>query len=236
MDNPNIAVKKSFMPNNLSQTEENYLKTIYQLTEDESETNHITTNQIASDQDTSAASVTDMLKRLAEKSLINYEKYKGVELTEDGDQIAKALIRKHRLWEYFLVEKLAFEWDEVHEIAEELEHIKSDALTDRLDNFLGRPKYDPHGDPIPDEKGDYAYRTDSLLHDFNPGQEGIIVGVKNSDARFLQLLDASNLSLGTKINVLERFEFDQSLSIQINDETLRNVSQEVSRNLYVQPL
>ncbi len=224
------------MRNNLSQTEENYLKTIYQLTEKKPESNHITTNQIASDQDTSAASVTDMLKRLAEKSLINYEKYKGVELTDEGDQIAKALIRKHRLWEYFLVEKLTFEWDEVHEIAEELEHIKSDALTDRLDNFLGYPKYDPHGDPIPDKKGHYAFRTDSLLKDFSPGQEGVIVGVKNSDARFLQLLDASNLSLGTKINVVDRFAFDQSLSIQINDQTVTNVSQEVSRNLYVKAL
>jgi len=223
------------MRNDLSQTEENYLKTIYKLTENE--TTYVSTNQIANSQETTAASVTDMLKRLADKALINYEKYKGVQLTQEGNEVAKTLIRKHRLWEYFLVEKLAFEWDEVHEMAEEMEHIKSVALTDRLDAFLGYPKYDPHGDPIPDKKGHYTLRSDFLLKDFSPGQEGIIVGVKNSDAKFLQLLDASNLNLGVKVKITERFEFDQSLSLKINDrENPLNVSHDVSRNLYIKPL
>ena len=222
------------MREDLSQTEENYLKTIYQLADEEAV--YVTTNQIAGHQETTAASVTDMLKRLAEKNLIIYEKYKGVRLTKEGDQAAKALIRKHRLWEYFLVEKLEFEWDEVHAIAEQLEHIKSTALTDRLDAFLGYPKYDPHGDPIPDKKGHYAYRSDFLLRDFKPGQEGIIVGVKNSEAKFLQLLDSANLSLGVKIKVVNFFEFDNSLNLKVNDKETTNVSYEVSSNLFVKPL
>ncbi len=222
------------MKNDLSQTEENYLKTIYQL--QEGEESFVSTNEIAHHQDTSAASVTDMVKRLAEKGLIYYEKYKGVKLTKEGDQKAKALIRKHRLWEYFLVEKLEFEWDEVHVIAEELEHIKSPILTDRLDAFLGFPKYDPHGDPIPDKEGHYTYRTDFLLKDFGPGQEGVIVGVKNSEAKFLQLLDASDLKLGAKVKVVDRFDFDHSLSLQVNGKNETRVSHEVGQNLYVKPL
>jgi DtxR family Mn-dependent transcriptional regulator len=222
------------MREDLSQTEENYLKTVYQLPSEGSP--YVSTNQIAHQHATSAASVTDMLKRLAEKNLLIYEKYKGVKLTEEGDKTAKALIRKHRLWEYFLVEKLAFGWEEVHSIAEQLEHIKSTALTDRLDAFLGYPKYDPHGDPIPDKEGRYAYRSDSLLQDFQPGQEGVVVGVRNSDAKFLQLLESTGLTLGTPIKVHEVFEFDQSLSLELNDTQTINVSAEVSRNLYVKPL
>lgn len=218
----------------LSQTEENYLKTIYQLTE--KDTAYVSTNQIATQQDTSAASVTDMLKRLADKSFIDYEKYKGVKLTQEGDQIAKTLVRKHRLWEYFLVEKLQFAWDEVHEIAEQLEHIQSQELTNRLDTFLGHPKYDPHGDPIPDKQGHFAYRSDSLLKDFKVDQEGIVVGVKNSNAKLLKLLEASQIRLGAKVKVLEYFEFDDSFSIQVDGEHTSNISFEVSQNLYVKPL
>lgn len=222
------------MREDLSQTEENYLKTIYQLPDDGNP--YVTTNQIAGRHATSAASVTDMIKRLAEKNLIDYEKYKGVRLTPEGDRVAKALIRKHRLWEYFLVEKLSFEWDEVHTIAEQLEHIKSTALTDRLDGFLGHPRYDPHGDPIPDKEGRYAHRSDFVLQDFQPEQEGIVVGVKNSDTKFLQLLESTDLVLGAKVRVLKFFEFDHSLSLLVNDETETHISYEVSCNLYVKPL
>lgn len=222
------------MREDLSQTEENYLKTIYQLPTDGSP--YVSTNQIAHQHATSAASVTDMLKRLADKHLLHYEKYKGVKLTEEGDKTAKALIRKHRLWEYFLVEKLAFGWEEVHNIAEQLEHIKSTALTDRLDAFLGYPKYDPHGDPIPDKAGRYAHRSDSLLKDFQQGQQGIVVGVKNSDAKFLQLLESTGLTLGTPVKVLQVFEFDHSLSLEVNEANTTHVSAEVGRNLYVKPL
>ncbi len=222
------------MREDLSQTEENYLKMVYQLPSEGSP--YVSTNQIAHQHATSAASVTDMLKRLAEKNLLIYEKYKGVKLTDEGDKTAKALIRKHRLWEYFLVEKLAFGWEEVHAIAEQLEHIKSTAMTDRLDAFLGHPKYDPHGDPIPDKEGRYAYRSDSLLQDFQPGQEGVVVGVRNSDAKFLQLLESTGLTLGTHIKIHEVFEFDQSLSLELGETQTINVSAIVSRNLYVKPL
>jgi DtxR family Mn-dependent transcriptional regulator len=222
------------MREDLSQTEENYLKTVYQLPSEGSP--YVSTNQIAHQHATSAASVTDMLKRLAEKDLLIYEKYKGVKLTDEGDKTAKALIRKHRLWEYFLVEKLAFGWEEVHSIAEQLEHIKSTALTDRMDAFLGYPKYDPHGDPIPDKEGRYAYRSDSLLQDFQPGQQGVVVGVRNSDAKFLQLLESTGLTLGTPVKIHQIFEFDQSLSLEVNESQTINVSAEVSRNLYVKPL
>jgi DtxR family Mn-dependent transcriptional regulator len=222
------------MREDLSQTEENYLKTIYQLPDEGNP--YVTTNQIAGRHATSAASVTDMIKRLAEKNLIDYEKYKGVRLTPEGDKVAKALIRKHRLWEYFLVEKLSFEWDEVHIIAEQLEHIKSTALTDRLDGFLGHPRYDPHGDPIPDKEGRYAHRSDFVLQDFQPEQEGIVVGVKNSDTKFLQLLESTDLVLGAKVRVLTFFEFDHSLSLLVNDETETHISYEASCNLYVKPL
>ena len=222
------------MREDLSQTEENYLKTIYQLPDDGNP--YVTTNQIAGRHATSAASVTDMIKRLAEKNLIDYEKYKGVRLTPEGDRVAKALIRKHRLWEYFLVEKLSFEWDEVHTIAEQLEHIKSTALTDRLDGFLGHPRYDPHGDPIPDKEGRYAHRSDFVLQDFQPEQEGIVVGVKNSDTKFLQLLESTDLVLGAKVRVLKFFEFDHSLSLLVNDETETHISYDASCNLYVKPL
>src|SRR5580693_6558937 len=131
-------------------TEENYLKAIYHLS---LQSESVSTNQIAASLNTKAASVTDMLKKLADKELINYTKYQGVTLTPQGEKIAVSIIRKHRLWEYFLVEKLNFKWDEVHDVAEELEHISSKELADRLDQFMGYPKYDPHGDPIPDSNG-----------------------------------------------------------------------------------
>ena len=132
-------------------SEENYLKTIYHLTIiSDSE---ISTNAIAEKMETKASSVTDMLKKLAEKDLVDYKKYQGVSLTEKGKLSAKMIVRKHRLWEVFLVEKLDFSWDEVHDIAEQLEHIKSEKLINKLDDFLGNPTEDPHGDPIPDKNG-----------------------------------------------------------------------------------
>src|SRR3984885_5178673 len=140
-------------------TEENYLKAIYHLSH---ESGSVSTNQIAAALNTKAASVTDMLKKLADKALINYEKYQGVTLTSAGQKIALHIIRKHRLWEYFLVEKLNFKWDEVHEMAEEMEHISSVELIDRLDKFMDYPKHDPHGDPIPDSDGKFK------VHDLKP--------------------------------------------------------------------
>ena len=134
-------------------SEENYLKTIYHLTT--SLSTEISTNAIAEMMETKASSVTDMLKKLAEKDLVHYKKYQGVFLTPKGKLAAKMIVRKHRLWEVFLVEKLDFSWDEVHEVAEQLEHIQSKKLIDKLDQFLEYPSIDPHGDPIPNAKGEW---------------------------------------------------------------------------------
>ena len=217
----------------ISHTEENYLKAIFKISEKTGR--NASTNAIAKALDTSAASVTDMLKRLSEKSLINYEKYKGVTLTEKGSEIATSLIRKHRLWEVFLVEKLHFSWDKVHEIAEQLEHIKSQNLVARLDNFLGNPQFDPHGDPIPDAEGNFTFRKQILLSDLQPGESGIIVGVQDHSSQFLQYLNKMGLVLGVTIQIIERYEYDESIQVRIDQEAQPvSLSQKVCQHLFVQ--
>lgn len=197
----------------MTQSEENYLKSLFYL----SDTSKfgISTNSIAEKMDTKASSVTDMIKKLAEKKLVNYQKYKGVTLTKKGLLEAKMIVRKHRLWEFFLVKKLYFSWDEVHEIAEELEHIKSEKLIDRLDEFLGFPTKDPHGDAIPNKDGKILETKKTVLADLEPNFEGICVGVKDSSAVFLQYLNKQKISLGTQIKVIERELFDKSLTIEV---------------------
>src|SRR6187551_1601443 len=175
-------------------SEENYLKSIYHLTIlTDSE---VSTNAIAEMMETKASSVTDMLKKLAEKELVIYKKYQGVSLTEKGRLSAKMIVRKHRLWEVFLVEKLGFSWDEVHDIAEQLEHIKSEKLINKLDDFLGNPTEDPHGDPIPDVNGKIIKVEKLLLSELKANQTGICVGVKDSSAEFLKYLDKNKIALG----------------------------------------
>lgn len=217
----------------ISQTEENYLKAIFKIAEKE-EGRPVNTNAISSEMKTSAASVTDMLNRLSKKELINYEKYRGVSLTELGLRLATHLVRKHRLWEVFLVEKLHFSWDEVHDIAEQLEHIQSDALVERLDDYLGRPQFDPHGDPIPDANGQFTYRKQAPLADLALGEHGVVVGVQDHTPPFLQYLDRLQLGLGAKVELIERFEYDESVKILLNGNTERIVSKKVSQNLFVQ--
>ena len=214
----------------VSITEENYLKAIFKISEKEG--TPVSTNSIANEMTTSAASVSDMIRRLSEKELVSYEKWKGVTLKDDGRKIATDLIRKHRLWEVFLVDKLQFSWDEVHPLAEELEHIKSDELVQRLDEFLGHPKYDPHGDPIPDEHGNFVFRKQVILSEFQ-GTKGIIVGVDEHTTPFLQYLDRLQLTLGTAIEVLEVIEYDGSIRIKINDAKEQIISGKVAQNLFV---
>lgn len=210
-------------------TEENYLKAIYSLSIDGA----ASTNAIAERLQTKASSVTDMAKKLAEKNLVYYKKYQGVQLTETGLSIALKIIRKHRLWEVFLVEKLNFKWDEVHEIAEQLEHINSVELTKRLDEFLGNPKFDPHGDPIPDADGNMVIRNKAkLLSELAVNDNGIIVGVKDSDANFLQFLESQQLVLGTPITLSQFFDFDRSMVITTNGRTL-TLSHQVCKNLLI---
>lgn len=216
----------------ISFTEENYLKAIFKICEHTNK--EATTNAIAQELSTSAASVTDMVKRLSEKNLINYEKYKGVTLTKEGNRVATYLIRKHRLWEVFLVDKLNFSWDEVHAIAEQLEHIKSDSLIERLDSFLGYPKFDPHGDPIPDANGNFTFRKQILLADLQINNKGIIVGVQEHTPQFLRYLEQMGLILGATVEVFERFEYDESLKLTVNQTHEKVISKKVSQNLYVQ--
>ena len=211
-------------------SEENYLKAIYHL-----ENQHkkgVPTNALAEMMATKASSATDMIKRLSEKDLVAYKKYQGVKLTDKGENHAVKVIRKHRLWECFLVDKLNFSWDEVHDIAEQLEHIESEKLIQELDKFLGYPKTDPHGDAIPDGKGNFSKINKILLSKCEPGTIGVFVGVKDSSASFLQYLDKNRIALGAKIKVLHKEEFDQSIELQISDRVF-TVSYKSASNLYL---
>ena len=211
-------------------SEENYLNTIYHLTIiSDSE---ISTNAIAEKMETKASSVTDMLKKLAEKDLVHYKKYQGVSLTEKGKLSAKMIVRKHRLWEVFLVDKLDFSWDEVHDIAEQLEHIKSEKLINKLDDFLGNPTEDPHGDPIPDVNGRVIKIEKQLLSELAENQSGICVGVKDTSSEFLKYLDKQEISLGSKIEIIGKESFDLSLKIKVDDKDL-TISHKIASNLFV---
>jgi DtxR family Mn-dependent transcriptional regulator len=215
-----------------SHTEENYLKTIYKLAEAEPGQD-VSTNRIAAALTTRAASVTDMLRRLAEKELLRYEKYRGVQLTAEGRRLALLTVRKHRLWEVFLVQQLGFNWDEVHEVAEELEHVQSPLLMQRLDEFLDYPTFDPHGDPIPAEDGAVRRPTHRLLADLAVGEHGTLAAVKDTSVPFLQYLDKVGLALGVHLKVLDKVNFDNSLELRVNRERTVLISAEVGRNLFV---
>ncbi|KAB1065734.1 metal-dependent transcriptional regulator [Salibacter halophilus] len=218
----------------LSYAEENYLKAIYRLSR-QSE-NGTSTNEISHYVETKASSVTDMLKRLAKKEMVNYKPYQPITITEKGRLMAIKTIRKHRLWEVFLVEKLNFKWDEVHEIAEELEHIHSDKLINRLDDFLNNPTHDPHGDPIPDADGNIEHHKDITIADLTEGQIGMIIGLKDTSSEFLQFLDNSQLTLGKSIKVEEITGYDGSVTITINMTTRKTISHQVAKNLYIKKL
>jgi DtxR family Mn-dependent transcriptional regulator len=209
--------------------EENYLKSIFHLSLNDE---NVSTNNIAALLNTKASSVTDMLKKLADKELINYVPYQGVTLTGAGKKIAVNIIRKHRLWEYFLVEKLNFKWDEVHEMAEEMEHISSNELIDRLDQFMGYPKYDPHGDPIPDCDGMIKTPDLKLLSAIKVNESGTIWGVRNHTPAFLQYLEKQNLTIGKIITISEVIEFDHSMVLEIAGQKIQ-VSREVANNLLI---
>lgn len=211
-------------------SEENYLKAIFHLTTVADA--EISTNAIAEMMETKASSVTDMLKKLAEKDLVNYKKYQGVSLTDKGRLSAKMIVRKHRLWEVFLVDKLNFAWDEVHDIAEQLEHIKSEQLINKLDDFLGNPTEDPHGDPIPNANGQIVVIEKQLLSELAENQIGICVGVKDSSAEFLKYLDKQEIALGSKIEIMAKESFDLSTKIKVNDKEL-TISNKIANNLYV---
>jgi DtxR family Mn-dependent transcriptional regulator len=211
-------------------TEENYLKTIYHLSQ--LNDSPVQTNAIAEGMKTRAASVTDMLRKLSDKQLIDYIKYQGVTLTEKGKTTAVSVIRKHRLWEVFLVEKLRFKWDEVHDIAEELEHINSGLLVERLDEFLGFPKRDPHGDPIPDQNGIFEPDQNIHLHEMCRGDKGVIIGVNEYTSAFLKHLERLGLTIGILIEIEEIADYDGSVELLVDGKKI-NVSREVTQRILV---
>jgi len=216
----------------LSLVEENYLKTIYHLSEEGNE--QVSTNAIADAIHTKPASVSDMIQKLDRKGVIEYTKYQGVKVTGEGREAALKVIRKHRLWEVFLVQQLNFSWDEVHEVAEQLEHIQSPLLIERLDAFLGHPKADPHGDPIPDAQGAIKIKPLKQLHILSLGSEGVIRAVKDSSPTFLQHLDKLGAYLGAPIKVLDKVAFDSSMQVMIDQSITLFVSKEVAQNILVQ--
>ena len=214
----------------MTRSEENYLKTSFHL--GGSQATPISTNAIAEQMETKPSSVTDMAKKLADKGLVHYKRYQGVSLTKTGVRTALGIIRKHRLWEVFLVKKLDFTWDEVHEVAEQLEHIKSEKLIDKIDELLDFPKYDPHGDPIPTKSGEFQERDKQLLSELPVNARGICVGVKDTSSSFLKFLDKNDIALGNEIQVLEKEDFDDSLRIEIEGRQL-HISHQIATNLYV---
>lgn len=189
------------------------------------------TNALAEEMKTAPASVSDMIKRLSEKKMVDYQKYRGVNVSEKGKFKALHVIRQHRIWKVFLVEKLNFQWDQLDEVAEQLEHIKSPLLLQRLDEFLGFPKFDPHGDPIPDENGQLIEKRKDPITQLPVGTSGIVVGVNGSSASFLKYLDKVGISIGTRLQIVDRMEFDGSVDVTIDGKKTITISMAVAENI-----
>lgn len=215
----------------LTYTEENYIKVIHQLSNDGQQT--VATNTLANQLHTSPAAITDMIQRMHQKGLLTYQKYQGVNMTTLGREKAMQILRKHRLWEVFLVKKLQFTWDEVQVVAEELEHVQSDILIQRLDAYLGNPVYSPHGEPIPNAMGQIKTQSQVTLSQLEAGQQGTLVAVKDDSAMFLQYLNKRNIYLGATMQVLDKVAFDQSMDVSIDGKESTNISLKVSDNLLV---
>ncbi|RFZ90795.1 metal-dependent transcriptional regulator [Mucilaginibacter conchicola] len=209
--------------------EENYLKAIYKLS---LAAGNVSTNQIAAELATKASSVTDMVRKLAEKALVNYTRYQGVSLTKAGEKVALNIIRRHRLWEYFLVEKLHFKWDEVHDMAEEMEHISLTELIDRLDAFMGHPTRDPHGDPIPDCDGNFKVSELKPVSSVEVNTAGVISGVRDHSASFLQYLERQQLTIGKHIIIKEVISYDNAVILEMENTQIQ-ISRDVANNLLI---
>jgi DtxR family Mn-dependent transcriptional regulator len=218
---------------NFTITEENYIKQIYHL---QQATGYTTTNELAAAIKAKPASITDMLKKLKTKKIINYEPYKEFQLSHQGKKVALGIIRKHRLWEFFLVEKLQFGWDEVHEVAEELEHITSKLLIEKLDAFLDHPRFDPHGDPIPDSNGKMSLQqqVNLLSVEFNTLAE--VTSVVNQSTELLEVLKHKNIHIGTVLEVKKKFSFDNSLELKLKNQPAVTISEQLARSLFVKPM
>ena len=218
---------------NFSTSEENYIKSIFHLQRTEGV---VSTNELAAELQTKPASVTDMLKKLKAKDLLNYEPYQGFSLSDNGKKVALNIIRKHRLWEYFLVYELEFGWDEVHEIAEELEHISSPLLIEKLDAYLSYPKFDPHGDPIPDINGKMEVSRQINLIDLELKRQAAVSAVGSQSTELLELLRHKNIGIGTRLEVKKKFSFDHSLEIKVKSHPSFTISQQLAQTLFVKPV
>jgi DtxR family Mn-dependent transcriptional regulator len=216
----------------LSFTEENYLKSLIHLTLFSKDKNEVGTNELATNLSVKPATVNDMLKKLKEKNLVDYKKYGKISLTESGRLFGMNVIRKHRLWETFLVEKLSFSWDEVHEVAEQLEHIQSSKLVDSLEALLEYPKYDPHGDPIPNAKGEIELTLRITLDEMNVMSTNKVVAVKDNSSEFLQYVNRLNLKIGDEIHLISKESYDDLLTIEIHGKQ-HVVSQKFAQNIFV---
>jgi len=219
------------MANPQTLSEENYLKTIYNI--GRQTTDKISPTAIAEALSNNPASVVDMLKKLVDKQLVQYEKTKGVKLTDTGNRLATLIVRKHRLWEVFLHDKLGYMWDEIHEIAEQLEHIHHPTLADKLDKYLGSPEFDPHGDPIPKANGEIPAASTLTLHELESGIACQVTGVKDTSTTFLQYLGQLCVGIGTHIKVLEKIPYDDSLMLLIGNENKVTVSKKFAENVVV---
>lgn len=215
---------------NYSTSEENYIKAIFHL---EKKDGTVTTNELSAELQTKPASVTDMLKKLRDKKLVHYKAYYGFRLSTEGRKVALLIIRRHRLWEFFLAEKLKFSWDEVHAVAEDLEHVSSKKLIDKLDEFLGFPRFDPHGDPIPDKDGKIETTRQVPLTELPINKTAVVCHVSDQSTEMLELLNHKKIAIGTKLEIKKKFNYDQSLEIRIRQQTPTNISGELAKNIYV---
>lgn len=224
-------VKYIEMEKTLSITEENYLKALFNISYDKSDS-EVGTNELASQLDVKPATVNNMLKKLKEKKLVNYEKYGKIKLTSKGKKLAIGIVRKHRLWETFLYEKLDFNWDEIHEIAEQLEHIQSTKLMDKLDKYLNYPQVDPHGDPIPTVNGELIIQKKKTLSEVETGKECKLIAVKDNSSSFLNYLLQLEMGLNDKFKLISKQEFDGSFIILFKKNKL-SISQKFAENIFV---
>lgn len=219
-----------FIMLNYSTSEENYIKAIFHL-QGQGET--VTTNELAQELKTKPASVTDMMKKLKAKKLLHYKPYRGFRLSSEGNKVALGIIRRHRLWEYFLAEKLKFSWEEVHAVAEDLEHVSSKKLIDKLDEYLGFPRIDPHGDPIPDAEGKIETSKQVCITELPFNQSAVVCHVSDQSQQILELLKHKNISIGTKLEVKRKFDFDHSMEIKIRQQPVFTISEQLAKNIFV---
>ena len=215
---------------NFSTSEENYLKTIYHL---QTKDDNVTTNELAEKLQAKPASITDMMKKLKSRKLVNYQPYQGFRLTNEGKKIALSIVRRHRLWEYFLAEKLKFNWDEVHEVAEQLEHVSSKKLIDKLDEYLEFPKFDPHGDPIPDTNGKMEAGKKICLTELQPNKTARISHIIDQSVLLLEYLQEKNINIGSSVVVKKKFSFDDSLEIKIDNKHMITITDQLAKNIFV---